>query len=81
MLDIHLINMTLAGFGIAAGAAVLIAASIIVIAAMRQHRITVRRDLLAAARAAGAARAARVAATASTSDSARESVLREPALH
>jgi hypothetical protein len=40
--DIHLINLALAGFGIAAGAAVLLAASIITFAAVRQHRVGAR---------------------------------------
>ncbi len=39
MIDIHLINVTLASLGIGSGVAILIAATIMVLAAVRQHRV------------------------------------------
>ena len=39
MIDLHLINMALAGLGIGAGAVVLIAVAVIAIAAQSQHRL------------------------------------------
>jgi hypothetical protein len=47
MIDLHLINTALAVLGISAGAAVLIAAAIITIAAMRTRRPESRRSDLA----------------------------------
>jgi len=43
MIDLHLINIVLAGLGMSAGAAVLIAVAIIAIAALGQHRPASRR--------------------------------------
>jgi hypothetical protein len=87
MIDIHLINMALAGVGIAAGAAILLAVLIIVIAGIRQHRIGERADRLAAARTAVLARTARTAATSAASPAGHQAAgheptreLREPAL-
>jgi hypothetical protein len=40
MIDIHLINMALAGVGMAAGAAIALAALVIAIAVIRHHRTT-----------------------------------------
>ena len=48
MIDLHLINTALAILGIAAGAAVLIAAAVITIAAMRTRRPASRPGDLAA---------------------------------
>jgi hypothetical protein len=87
MADIHLINLALAGFGIAAGAAIVIALSIIAIGAVQQHRTRVRRDHLVAVhaavsvRAAAAARApAEIRESAQRESAQRESAAREPAL-
>lgn len=46
MIDIHLINVALAGLGIGAGAIVLIAVAILCIAAISQHRTALRRASL-----------------------------------
>lgn len=43
MFDIHLINMALAGIGVSAAAALMIAAAVITIAAVGQHRQALRR--------------------------------------
>jgi hypothetical protein len=43
MIDTHLIYLTLACTGIAAGAAILIAGAIIVIEAIRRHQVTLHR--------------------------------------
>ncbi len=42
MIDLHLINMTLAGLGIGAGAITLIALAVIAIAALSQHVLALR---------------------------------------
>ena len=42
MIDLHLINMALAGLGIGAGAVVLIAVAVITIAALSQHVTALR---------------------------------------
>jgi hypothetical protein len=42
MIDLHLINMALAGLGIGAGALVLIAIAIVAIAALSQHVTALR---------------------------------------
>jgi hypothetical protein len=42
MIDIHLINVALAGLGIGTGAVVLLAAAVIAIAAILQHGTRVR---------------------------------------
>jgi hypothetical protein len=42
MIDLHLINMTLAGLGIGAGAITLIAVAVIAIAALSQHATALR---------------------------------------
>lgn len=47
MIDLHLINTALAAMGISAGAAVVIAAAIIAIAAIRLRGSAQRRDRLA----------------------------------
>jgi hypothetical protein len=81
MVDIHLINMTLAGFGIAVGVAILIAVSILAIGSVRQRRISARQDQLVAARAAVRARAARTTVAAAQHESAQhESAERELAI-
>jgi hypothetical protein len=69
MIDIHLINMALAWVGIAAGAAIALAALIIGIAAIAQHR----------SRSAGVT-GTRVTTT-NASAEVREPAMREPALH
>jgi hypothetical protein len=56
--DIHLVNMALAGVGIAVAAALLLAVVIFAVAAFRQHRSAGRARTLAAARVDTAARAA-----------------------
>lgn len=56
--DIHLVNMALAGVGIAAATAFLLAVMIFAVAAFRQHRQAGRTRNLAAARIDSAARAA-----------------------
>ena len=56
MIDLHLINVALAGLTISAGAAVLIAAVVITIAALRRYR-TAARGQLAQAPADGPASA------------------------
>ena len=46
MIDLHLISLAFAGFGIAAGAAIVIAVSIIAIAAVSRHRTGAARTRL-----------------------------------
>jgi hypothetical protein len=77
MADIHLINLALAGFGIAAGVGIAIALSIIAIGAVQQHRARARLDQLAAMRAAVSVRAA---GASNVPAEIRESAAREPAL-
>lgn len=67
MIDIHLANLALTWIGSAAGAAVLIAVAIIVTAAIRQHRTTVRRSGLGTSHAT---------ATSPSQESRREPALR-----
>lgn len=55
MIDIHLINMALAVIGVLAGSAIVIAAAIIVIAAIREHRISWRAGQPRVARTVGPA--------------------------
>jgi hypothetical protein len=43
MIDLHIINMALAGLGIGAGAVVLIAVAVVAIAALSQHVTALRR--------------------------------------
>jgi len=78
MVDIHLINMTLAALGIGAGVVILIAALIVVFAAVSQHRIALRRHELAVAHAAAGARNSRAVSAPSGS---AEPVLHQPASH
>jgi len=49
MIDLHLINVALAGLTISAGAAVLIAAAVLTIAAIGRRRTAARRVQMAAA--------------------------------
>ncbi len=65
MLDTHLISMALAIIGTGAAAALVVAVSIVAIAAIRQHDVGSRRIRLAARRSAAPV---------------REPELREPAL-
>lgn len=51
MVDTHLINMFILGFGIAAGAIAVVAASIIAVAAARRNSLRMGGSRLAAARA------------------------------
>ncbi len=47
MIDLHLINTALAALGIGAGAVLLLAAALIAVAAIGQHRSALRRSHLA----------------------------------
>jgi hypothetical protein len=73
MIDLHLINLALAGLGVAAAAVVLIAAAILTVAAFGRRGTAARHHQLAPV-------AAHAAESAAPSDAGDHESLREPAL-